>query len=147
MFIQSNVYKAIYRHIFSKIFYWPIMCWNLHPPSWIRLPTHYFLFVALICVFYVLKIQSSMIIQFFMAYIFIIRLFFLFSPHFTCLFAKKSILFAIPNISTVVDSIFMTWMPYPRRGIWFPTLLCINFEWIVKNSSLLFTNWYLSKRA
>lgn len=46
--------------------------------------------------------------NFLMTRFFNLRLFFLISPHFASIFAQKSILFVIQNISTAVVSNFMT---------------------------------------
>ena len=90
-------------------------CWNLHPPRGKCLKTHYFRIVALICSINGIKDQILMENSLSVCWFFNLSMIFLFSQHFPLSFGQKSIILAIQNISTVVDSTFMTWMLNLRR--------------------------------
>ena len=103
-------------------------CWNLHSRRGICLKTYYFRFIALICSFLALQIPFSIQISIDFIWFFNYKLHFLFPQYFPPIFAVKNILLTIQNISTVVNSVFITWTSDLRTRIWFPSVLCYIHE-------------------
>lgn len=87
-----------------------------------------FRIVALTRSIYGIKIQFSNKNSLFTSWYFNLRLLFLFSRHFLQVFAQKSIILGVQNISMAADSVFMPWTPNPRLWIWLPTVLSPIFK-------------------
>ena len=134
---------AIYSSICFKTFCRPTKCFKLlklASTTWEMFENTLFCFycpnLLHLCIY-----NSIFDVEFFFMHSFYnLSVLFLYSKHLSSIFAQKSIILAIQNISTAVVSIFMTWMLNLRRWIWFPPVLWCIFEWIVKTTTYYLQN-------
>ena len=111
-YISSKCYKSV-RSSFLKHF---PHCgnvsnrWNSHPLRWKGFTSHFSCFLRQMFVIYAKKTHFSPSKLFLISCFFNSTSFLLFSDHIYAINAQKTVFFSFQNISTNVDSIFISWM-------------------------------------
>ena len=102
--------------------------WNSHPPRGKCFTSHFFPFLLQISAICATKTQFLPLKHFSLSCFFNFRLFYFFSGHIFAINAQKSVFLSFQNISTIVDSIFISWMADSTWGICFKLLFAYTIH-------------------